>query len=143
MQFSGKYRFGIGTFAFALVLMVSHANAQRATFTLPFEAHVGNATLEPGEYRLRLPAAETNMRDVVLEGNGKVQRALPITTDSGPQSAQAYFEFVNVDGTYFAKKFVSGATGTTYEFHVPKPARRSVVANSHTTSVSVSGGVSN
>lgn len=142
MQFTPKYMLSLGTLAAALVLTGSFASAQRATFTLPFEAHVGKATLPAGEYRLHLPTAENSIRTVQFERDGKVQIVLPATTGNVPETEQAHFEFVNIDGAYFAKKFVSG-TGTVYEFQIPKFAHHSVVASSGTTTVSVSGGAMN
>ncbi len=139
MQFTPKYMLNIGTFAAALVLTGSFASAQQATFTLPFEAHVGKATLPAGEYRLHLPTAENNIRTLRFEGNAKMQSVFPAATSIVPETQQAYFEFVKVDGVYFAKKFVSGATGTTYEFRVPKSARHDGPADSGATTLSVSG----
>ena len=132
-----------GTFAAALVLALSHASAQRATFTLPFQVHMGNATLQPGEYRMSAPSATSSVRVIYLYSNGKVQAAMPATIDAYADSGNSYFELVNVGGTYFVKKFVSGVTETTYTFGLPKIGRREIVANTRVTSIPVAGGAAN
>lgn len=138
-----KRLFTFATVAAALVLAVSHASAQRATFTLPFQVHIGNATLQPGEYRMNAPSATSPVQVLYLYSEGKVQAALPATIAANADSSQSYLELVNVGGTYFVKKFVSGATATTYTFGLPKIPRREILANTRVTSIPVTGGAAN
>jgi hypothetical protein len=140
---SRKHLFTLLTLAAALVLTVSQASAQRATFTLPFEARIGNATLQPGEYRMTVPSATSAIRVVYLYSNGKVQATLPAAIDAYADSGQSYLELVNVGGTYFVKKFVSSARGATYNFYVPKAARREILANTRATTIPVTSGAAN
>lgn len=138
-----KGLFIFGTFAAALVLTVSEASAQPATFTLPFQAHFGNVTLPPGEYHMAMPTATSSIRAIYLYGNGKVQATLPAAIDAYADSGDSHLEIVNIDGTYFVKRFVSGVTGTTYTFHLPKAVRREIFANTRATTVAVTGGAVN
>jgi hypothetical protein len=138
-----KHLLTFGTLAAALVLVASHASAQRATFTLPFQAHMGNVTLQPGEYRMSMPSATSVVRVIYLYSDGKVQAALPAAIDAFADSGRGYLELVNVSGTYFVKRLVSGVTATTYTFDIPKTARHEILANTRATSIPVTGGAAN
>ncbi|MBV9294635.1 MAG: hypothetical protein JO145_03615 [Acidobacteriaceae bacterium] len=140
---SNNRLFGAATLALALALTVSHASADEVTFKLPVSAHFGNATLQPGYYRMTLPTPITPINAIYLYGGGKVQATLPAIIDTQELSDRSYLELVNVGGTYFAKKFISGVTGTTYTFSIPKAARRQTVANTPVTMVAVTGGAAN
>ena len=143
MHLISKPLLTLGTFAAALVFTVSHASAQRATFTLPFQVHIGNVILQPGEYRLNAPSATSAIRVIYFYGNGKVQAALPAAIDAYADPGESHLELVNVGGSYFVRKFVSGVTEKTYTFGVPKAARREILANTRATSIPVSGGAAN
>lgn len=134
-----KHLLNFGALAVALALTVSHASAQRAVFTLAVQAHVGNVTLQPGKYRIQVPSAASPVRVVYLRGDNKVEATLPSIIDYHDKSAQSYLELVNVDGTYFVDKFVSGSTGATYRFVLPKNAS----TEKRVTYVPVIGGAAN
>jgi hypothetical protein len=119
------------------------AQGGHATFNLAFPVHVGNVTLQPGEYRVSVPSASSPIRALYLYGDGKVQAALPSTIGSQAFSDRSYLELINIGGVYFAHKYTSGVTGMEYTFDIPKKFRREIVANARATSVAVSGGAAN
>ncbi len=121
-------------FALALALSVSHANAQKATFTLPFEAHWGNTVLQPGEYTLEAPSIGSTLPVFSIIGNDGKRMLLPHSNvDYGTVSARSYLELVNIGGAYFVEKFESGATGKSFAFEIPKSVRHQAMANAQGT----------
>jgi len=140
---SNNRLFGAATLAFGLALAVSHASANEATFKLPVLAHFGNAILPPGEYRMTVPSPITPINVIYLHGDGKVQATLPALTDTQELSDRSYLQLVNVGGTYFVAKYISGVSGKTYTFSIPKAARRQTVASTPATTVAVTGGAAN
>lgn len=116
-----RYLLSFGTLAAALLLAASHASAQQSTFSLPFQAQIGGAKLRPGTYRMHLPTPTTSVRVVYLDGDNKVQAVLPRSIDyDRDASGRSYLELVNIRGMYFVEKFVSGLSGATCRFAVPK-----------------------
>jgi hypothetical protein len=130
--------FGIG-----LTLTAALAMANEATFTLPFAAHVGNVTLNPGEYRISAPEVVNNVHVVYLYGDGKVKATMPASVGMNPESGRSYLELVNVGGVYFVQKYNAGLSGRTYSFEIPKKVRREALMNARATTLPVSNGATN
>ncbi len=61
------------------------ANAQQAKFSLPFEAHWGNAVLQPGEYTISAPTPVSGVQVISLAGAEKTVYLLPSTESFQPQ----------------------------------------------------------
>ncbi len=117
----------------ALALSASHANAEKATFTLPFEAHWGTAILPAGEYTMEAPSIGSILPVFTITGNGKTVMLPPSTTDYVNKSERNCLELVNIGGAYFVEKFDSGATGKKFDFWIPKSARHQAMANAQGT----------
>jgi len=92
---------------------------------------------------METPSAMLVIRVIYLYSNGKVQATLPATMYTSADSGQSYLEVVNVSGTYFVKKFVSGATATTYTFSIPKAIPREILAKTRVTSIPITGAAAN
>lgn len=143
MYFINKHLLGFGALAAALMLTASQAGAQQATFTLPFEAQFGKATLQPGTYKLLLPVTVTGPREIYIEGNGRVRAMLPIGVGAWDLGEHSRIEFVKTGDTYVAEKYTSGATGMAYEFSIPKAVRRDILAKARAASIPITAAVSN
>lgn len=110
-------------FAMALTLIAAPLNAQQGKFSLPVEAHWGNAVLEPGDYRILGPAPTSSIGVIYIYGGGKAQMALPAVSDTQKLSGHSYLRLINVGGTYVIREFSSGYTGHSYLFGIPKTLR--------------------
>lgn len=110
-------------FAMALTLIAAPLKAQQGKFTLPVEAHWGNAVLEPGDYRISGPAPTSTIGVIYIYGGGKAQMALPAVSDTQKLSGHSYLRLINVGGTYVVREFNSGYTGHSYTFGIPKTLR--------------------
>jgi hypothetical protein len=113
----------VAGFAIALALVASPLNAQQGKFTLPVEAHWGNAVLSPGSYRLSGPSPTSTMGVIYIYGDKKAQMALPVVATPQDLSNHSYLRLVNVNGTYVIREFSSGLTGRSYLFGIPKTLR--------------------
>jgi hypothetical protein len=113
----------VAGFAIALALVASPLNAQQGKFTLPVEAHWGNAVLSPGSYRLSGPSPTSTMGVIYIYGDKKAQMALPVVATPLDISNHSYLRLVNVGGTYVVREFSSGMTGRSYLFGIPKTLR--------------------
>ena len=118
----------ITAFAAALSLGASRANAQNATFNLPFEAHWGKAVLEPGDYKLTTPISVSPIRILYLRGGTSTQAAIPAIVNQEDASNHSYLKLVNVDGKYYVSEYVSAVTGHAFKFGVPKATHRDIMA---------------
>jgi hypothetical protein len=106
--------------AAAFCLTAFRADAQHATVNLPVEAHWGSAVLQPGEYRLDVPAAQSWPQHLSLTQNGRVVWISSIAEGSGRESDRSYLRLVTVGGTYFVREYSSGPTGKQFTFWIPK-----------------------
>jgi hypothetical protein len=104
------------------------AYAGQAEFHLPFEAHWGSMTMTPGDYRLTLPEAATPIAVFYLHGQSKAGLEMAGRYELGQSGGKSYLKFVNVDGEYFVKQFISGTTGKTFSFQVPKATHRQQIS---------------
>lgn len=119
----------VSAFVAALGLGASQANAQKATFHLPFEAHWGRAILHPGTYTLSDPDSVSVNRIFYLRGDAGTQMAIPrVVGNEVAVSDRTYLKLVNVDGTYYVREYVSAARGTALKFAIPKENDRELSA---------------
>lgn len=115
-------------FSIALGTFVVSANAQQATFTLPFETHWNNAVLPAGDYRM---TPITNMYPKVfsITGQGKSFYILAGVGNVGQDSeTNSYLRVENVGNLHVVREYVSGLTGRTYSFSTPKTIQTQLAA---------------
>ncbi len=123
MKTNLKRILSIAGLATAISLIAAPLNAQQGRFNLPYEVHWGNAVLSPGAYRLSGPSVTSPIGILYISGNGQTQMAVPAVTEFGKDSNHSYLKLVNVGGQYVVREFVSGATGRSYTFGIPKTLR--------------------
>lgn len=104
------------------------AYAGQARFHLPFEAHWGTFAMSPGDYQVSLPDAAAPSPVFYLKGESKVGLAMAGRYEFGEPKGNSYLKLVNVDGEYFVRQFVSGVSGKTFMFQVPKATHRQQVS---------------
>lgn len=143
MQLSTKHMINIAGLAAAVVLAASQASAQTATFTLPFTAHVGNATLAPGEYRLQVSGAQTPLPAIYLYHQDKLAATVAVFRQLTNDTEGSYIELANIGGSRYFSKFISTGGGAIYTFAIPHSARHQVLADTRVTKVPASSGASN
>lgn len=102
--------------------------AQLAAFHLPVAAHWGQATLEPGDYKIYLPEPSTGETQFLVRGAHKTIYALPLLTTGKNISASSYLDLREINGVYFVRELSFGPAGETFVFHVPKTGRRQQIA---------------
>ncbi|HZS53820.1 MAG TPA: hypothetical protein VFA65_05420 [Bryobacteraceae bacterium] len=127
----------LGVAAAALACTGVMQAAEQGTFHLTNEIHWGKAVLEPGDYRMVLPAPGLRQPHFRIEGRSGMIFELPLTTGFQSYSDSNYLKLVKVDGNYFIQAFSSGATGKTFTFSVPKPTSRHLTSENTTFDVAV------
>jgi hypothetical protein len=116
----------------ALGIFVSSANAQHATFTLPFETQWGSAVLPAGEYNMYSPMTLVRPKLLSISGQGKTAYILAGTEKLLPESELgSYLLIANVGGKHFVREYGSALTGKTFLFSVPKPAQTGMADRGH------------
>jgi hypothetical protein len=137
-----KSFFSLGVLVMTAAVGAAQAGVQ-AEFHLPFEAHWGNMTLAPGDYKISLPASSLDGRQFFVSTEGKSGYVLPLVADVNdtpiPGSERGSLELVKVDGKLFVKRYRSIATGKTYSFIVPKLRHHLDMADQDVVTVGVSG----
>lgn len=128
MNWSISRLIAVSAFAAALGLGASQANAQRATFDLPVEAHWGGTVLNPGSYILNAPFSQSGIHIFYLQGNTGSKIVVPTIVNNEPAVGRSRLKLVRVDGTYYIQEFVSAANNTTLKFHVPRANHRELRA---------------
>jgi hypothetical protein len=118
-----------------LTVAASLALASQGTFTLPMEAHVGNVTLSPGEYRIITPLSSSGVNVVYFYSEGKLKASLPLTVGNQPEAGRAYLELVNAGGEYFVRTYNAPAAGKAFTFDIPKKYRHAAVTDVRVTSL--------
>jgi len=121
----------VSAFAVALGLGASQASAQKATFNLPFAARWGSTVLDPGNYTLRVSDTLSAIHTYYLQSESGTKMAVSGIVNYGPASGRSYLKLVNVDGTFYVKEYVSGASGTATQFAVPKANHRELTTQDH------------
>jgi hypothetical protein len=143
VRFMKNRVFRIAGVGMAMAMSTSLALAGQGTFTLPVVAHVGNVTLNPGDYRIITPEATAGVNVVYVYGNGKLQATLPLGVTTQAEPAHSYLELVDIGGTYFVRKYNAGVAGRAFTFDIPKKFRHQAVASVRATSVPVQSGEAN
>jgi hypothetical protein len=109
----------ISAIAVALGMTVMTLNAQpQGSFNLPFQAHWGPITLQPGEHVVRAPFT-AGQAVVSLTTDKATSLVVPMTTESTGSFGHAYLRVVRVGGEYYVNTYQS-ATGKRYSFATPK-----------------------
>ena len=115
-------------FSIALGTFVASANAQQASFTLPFETHWNNAVLPAGDYRM---STVSTMYPKVFSvtGQGKSFYILAGVGNAGEDSeTNSYLRVENAGNLHVVREYVSGFTGKTYHFTTPKNIQTQLAA---------------
>jgi hypothetical protein len=116
----------------ALGIFVASANAQHATFTLPFETHWGNAVLPPGEYTMYSPMTLAWPKVLSVSGQEKAAYILAGVEKLAPESEGAsYLRIANFGDTHVVREYTSGVAGKTFLFAIPKGVRTDTAARAH------------
>jgi hypothetical protein len=145
MYFAKKCAWSVSAFALAVALSASQANAQglNGTFNLPFQAHWGQAVLEPGEYVVRLSAGMSMYPVIYVSGQGQTIMVSP-STYGATASERSYLRIENVAQTHVIREFHSGVAGELFTFPIPKSVMNEAAlarnAPDMTVSVASSGG---
>lgn len=113
----------VAGFAAALSLAALPLAAQQASFDLPMTAHWGRAVLVPGHYTITGPTNRFGVGIMYIRGSQGTQLAVPEVSSSEPNYDSNYLRLVNAGGVYVVREFVSGASGQTYLFAIPKTLR--------------------
>jgi hypothetical protein len=116
--------FAIVMLAVSLCLGSSKAMAQSTavlgSFNLPFQAHWGSLSLEPGAYTLKIEREAGGTDVLFLRGPNKSQAKLLGGYSIIKHSDRSYLRVTNTDGTYSVSEFYCGALGQTFQYHTPK-----------------------
>ena len=146
MYFAKKYAWSVSVFALAVGLSASQANAQRlkGTFNLPFQAHWGQAVLEPGEYVVRLSAGPSMYPVIYVSGQGQTIMVTP-TTYGATESERSYLRIENVGQTHVIREFRAGVAGELFTFPIPKSVKNqaALARNAPDMTVSVASAAGN
>jgi hypothetical protein len=113
--------------------------AQQATFHLPVTAHWGRAVLEPGDYKMSLPAPYPGENQFLVRGARHSAFELPMLTDIKKPSRSSSLQLVKINGNYFVRQVSIGSTGKTFTFSVPKTSHRQEVETSENRTLAIAG----
>ncbi|MGI8959549.1 MAG: hypothetical protein ACR2IV_07290 [Bryobacteraceae bacterium] len=119
--------FNFSLFALAVGLTASQANAQnvKGTFNLPFQAHWGNAVLDPGKYTISLPSESSMSPIMSVSGQGKTIMVL-IGMSGRTDSERSFLRVENIGEAHVVRELTFGATSRLIRFPVPKSVRNQV-----------------
>ena len=95
------------------------ANAQYSSFTLPFEAHWGQAVLEPGNYKIAAPSAPQWPQILYLIGPHKTITVTAALERPEAISDRSFLKISNIDGINYVSKFQWGDRGKEFTFAKP------------------------
>ena len=143
MHLSTKNLTSIAAMAAAFTLAASAASAQTATFTLPFTARVGNATLLPGDYRLQVSGSITPLPAAYLYREGKLIATVAVLRQLTKDTDRSHLELQAIGGSQYLRKFVSNDTGAIFTFAIPRAARHEILAETRATRVAVESKATN
>ena len=116
----------------ALGIFVASANAQHATFTLPFETQWGSAVLPAGEYHMYSPMTLARPKLLSISGQGKTAYILAGGEKLLPEfESGSYLLIANVGGKHVVREYTSALSGKTFRFEVPKSAQTGIADRGH------------
>ncbi len=107
--------------AIGIGLTAMQANAEQGTFNLPFQAHWGQAVLQPGEYSLQIPLPMGTTL-IYLHSGDATEIAMPMSTEFVNNPDRSYLHLSKVNGEYYVDEFQS-ASGKKFLFHKPRMNR--------------------
>jgi hypothetical protein len=130
---------GLAALAVGLGLTAQRASAQEATtFHLPFAAHWGPMVLESGDYKLSAPSGQAGNHLIYISEPGHSKMVLAQSTETQPRHFdRSSLELVNINGTYFVRRYRSALTGQVFTFAVPKASPEAEMASNAVTSIPV------
>ena len=128
MNFVKNYASSLGVFALAVGLTASQANAQgaKATFNLPFQAHWGDAVLDPGEYSITLPPTAAGSPILQVSGQGKTIMVVAGIFRPMAQSERSYLRLEDFGQEHVVREFRYGVAGKSFIFSVPKSSGKQI-----------------
>jgi hypothetical protein len=116
----------------ALGIFVASANAQHATFTLPFETYWGRVVLPPGEYNMSSPMTLAWPKVLSIYGQEKAAYILAGVEKLMPESETgSYLRIANIGGKHVVREYRSALTGKTFLFDVPKALQTDIADRGH------------
>ena len=133
----------IAVLAAASFCTVLSADAQNATFNLPFEAQWGDSILPPGEYHINVPLAQDWPQVISLSLGTKVVKILPLTECPVTSSKGSYLQLTKVRGKYFVREYNSASTGKQFTFRVPKQGAKELRVEAQARTIHPEGSISN
>lgn len=107
------------------------ANAQKATFTLPFETHWNNAVLPAGDYTLSSVSTISWPKVLTVSGQGKTVYILASVEELAPESERSYLRIENNGDTHVVREYNSGIAAKSFLFEAPKSLRTELAARGH------------
>ena len=119
----------------ALGIGAGQANAAQGTFNLPFKAHWGQATLEPGQYKIHYDAPGAGFQIFWVTGNGRTQFVVPFVGNLQANHGTSCLRLEHIGDTYYVREFDSDLAGMNYSFSVPKAVRQLTVGRAGGTSL--------
>lgn len=119
----------------ALGIGAGQANAAQGTFNLPFKAHWGQATLEPGHYKVHYDTPGAGFQIFSVTGNGQTQFVVPFVGNMQSNHGRSCLRLEHIGDTYYVREFDSDLAGMNYSFGVPKAVRQLTVGRAGGTSL--------
>jgi len=120
----------------ALGFGAGQANAAQGTFNLPFKAHWGQATLEPGQYKLHFDTPGAAFQIFSVTGNGRTQFVVPFVGEMQiNHEGKSCLLLEHIGDSYYVREFDSDLAGRNYAFGVPKTVRQLTVGRAEGTSL--------
>lgn len=120
----------------ALGIGAGQANAAQGTFNLPFKAHWGQATLEPGQYKIHYDTPGAAFQIFSVTGNGRTQFVVPFVGEMQiNHDRKTCLRLEHIADTYYVREFDSELAGKNYLFGIPKAVRQLTVGRAAGTSL--------
>jgi hypothetical protein len=100
----------------------------KGTFTLPFEARWGQATLAPGDYSFSVDRASGPYL-VTVRGEGETVIVMAMSGWTGDLSGHSHLTAVRTGRGYRIRSLEMTDLGQTLTFGIPKAERRQIMAH--------------
>lgn len=131
MSLTYRRIFGVTLSAVALSLLASQANAQSSegTFQIVSETHWGQATLEPGQYHIRISGASPVLSDlwrITLKSENTEINLFGMISPKDEPGTRSYLKLESLNGMSFVHELDSAALGGKFVFAAPKIRHESV-----------------
>jgi hypothetical protein len=119
MNLRKRFLVNAAAFAVALCLTPLHANAQRATFNLPFAVHWGRVVFERGPHAISVLPTLSLPRRISVDEENKTGWILALTEQSGVEGGASYLKIVTVGEEHFVREYYSQSMGKKLTFPIP------------------------